>query len=77
MSKNKFIFHQKPIHFWKGAVHKLRRQARGRGVANAYATTYAYVVNLSTEGGQKSSKSCLRSLCMAPNSKINLESKLH
>ena len=32
-----------------------------------------YVVNLSTEGGQKSSKSYLRSLCMAPKSTIALE----
>ena len=36
---------------------------------NVYATTQAYVVNLSTEegkGGQKSLKSCLCRLCMAP-----------
>ena len=38
----------------------------GGGLPNVDATTQAYVVNLSMEGGQKPSKSCLRSLCMAP-----------
>ena len=34
-----------------GAIHKLRRQARGEGgLPNVYATTQAYEVNLSTEG---------------------------
>ena len=33
-------------------IHKLRKQARGRGrYPIAYATTLAYVVNLLTEGG--------------------------
>ena len=41
-----------------GGTHKLRRQERGGGLPNAYATTKAYVVNLITEGerGSKISK---------------------
>ena len=47
-----------------GAIHKLRRQARGRGFAKCLFY-YIRFVNRGV-GGQKSSKSCLRSLFMAP-----------
>ena len=38
-----------------GAVHKQRRQAKGRWLPNVYGTTFAYEVNLSKKGeeGQK------------------------
>ena len=63
-----------------GAVHKLRRQAwRREGLPNVYV----YYINLCSKlvyrggGGQKSSKSCLRRLCMAPYKKNNNSVEKH
>ena len=53
-----------------GGIHKLRWQARGRG-GFSQMLTWVYVLNFSTkgEGGQKSTKSCQRSLWMPPIAK--------
>ena len=56
-----------------GAVHKLRKQARGEG---GLAKCLCYYISLCSKlaygggrGGQKLAKSCLRSLWMPPKNK--------